>query len=445
MERRFTLKDFLLFAAIGAVLVALLVAMYMIDRQWNMMARMRATMQEQAEDLRALRSDLKALDRRVESGALAAARTAAPQAAPATGPQSAPAGAAHDDPAAASVFDRAAAATRLAAFGGAGPLHAAEVAARIGIPEVIVPPYPGITSAVGLLTTELRYDAVKTQFQVSGELDLDRLNRDLATVEAGIGHQFQADGLDRAEVVFERSGDLRYVGQGYELRVPFPSGAFGPADAESLFRRFHEQHRAEYGHVFEDSPIEIVNVRVAGVGRTPTIGAPRAVSGQSMDAARVRTGRGTFRTAGGGLADVEATFYLRDAVDTLYANTRNNPIEDIESHLPLRVRRYELREGVCGAGKWRGGLGSVREFEYLSDGGGSVEGEGHRFRPWGFRGGDDGQPSALVLARADGSRTALPSKVPHTVVAALHERHRLRSVAATLGGHVAQGARKCPR
>ena len=107
-----------------------------------------------------------------------------------------------------------------------------------------------------------------------------------------------------------------------------------------------------------------------------------------------------------------------DAVDTLYANTRNNPIEDIESHLPLRVRRYELREGVCGAGKWRGGLGSVREFEYLSDGGGSVEGEGHRFRPWGLRGGDDGQPSSLVLARADGTSASLPSKVPHTVVAA---------------------------
>ena len=49
-----------------------------------------------------------------------------------------------------------------------------------------------------------------------------------------------------------------------------------------------------------------------------------------------------------------------DAVDTLYANTRNNPIEDMESHLPLRIGRYELREDQCGAGKWRGGLGSIR-------------------------------------------------------------------------------------
>ena len=200
----------------------------------------------------------------------------------------------------------------LVAFGGAGPLHAVEVAARIGIPEVIVPPFPGINSAVGLLTTELRYDAVRTQFQVSGELDLARLNGDLVTVEAGIAGQFQADGVDRAEVAFERSGDLRYVGQGYELRVPFPAGGIGPAEAEDLFHRFHEQHRSEYGHVFEDSPIEIVNVRVAGVGRTPTIGAPRTAHGESLESARVRTGRGTFRTAGGGLAEVETTFYLRD-------------------------------------------------------------------------------------------------------------------------------------
>jgi N-methylhydantoinase B len=103
-----------------------------------------------------------------------------------------------------------------------------------------------------------------------------------------------------------------------------------------------------------------------------------------------------------------------DAVDTLYANTRNNPIEDIESHLPLRVERYELREDTAGAGQWRGGLGSVREFRLLSDGGASVEGEGHHFKPWGLFGGRDGTTARLTLRRADtGESIALPSKVPH--------------------------------
>jgi N-methylhydantoinase B len=105
-----------------------------------------------------------------------------------------------------------------------------------------------------------------------------------------------------------------------------------------------------------------------------------------------------------------------DAVDTLYANTRNNPIEDIESHLPLRVSRYELRENAGGAGEWRGGLGSVREFEYLAPGGASVEGEGHVFPPWGFDGGKPGYPAELQLRRPDGAVEMLPSKVPHMLI-----------------------------
>jgi N-methylhydantoinase B len=102
-----------------------------------------------------------------------------------------------------------------------------------------------------------------------------------------------------------------------------------------------------------------------------------------------------------------------DAVDTLYANTRNNPIEDIESHLPLRVNRYELREGVVAAGQWRGGVGSVRAFTYLSDGGFSVEGDGQKHRPWGFAGGSEGYPGDLVLQSEEGTQTTLPSKVPY--------------------------------
>jgi N-methylhydantoinase B len=107
-----------------------------------------------------------------------------------------------------------------------------------------------------------------------------------------------------------------------------------------------------------------------------------------------------------------------DAVDTLYANTRNNPIEDIESHLPLRVARYELRENASGAGEWRGGLGSVREFAYLSDGGASVEGEGHAFAPWGLGGGKPGSPAELRLVRQNGTVEMLPSKVPHMQIRA---------------------------
>ncbi|HVO59441.1 MAG TPA: hydantoinase B/oxoprolinase family protein [Terriglobales bacterium] len=86
-----------------------------------------------------------------------------------------------------------------------------------------------------------------------------------------------------------------------------------------------------------------------------------------------------------------------DCVDTLYANTRNNPIEDVESHYPLRVVRYEMREDCVGAGKWRGGTGSIREVMFLSPGHASVEGDGHRHAPWGIFGGNPGSCGDLVL------------------------------------------------
>jgi N-methylhydantoinase B len=107
-----------------------------------------------------------------------------------------------------------------------------------------------------------------------------------------------------------------------------------------------------------------------------------------------------------------------DAVDTLYANTRNNPIEDIESHLPLRVNRYELHDDVLAPGKWRGGIGSVREFSFLTDAGFAVEGDGHKYRPWGFRGGADGKTASLQLHGKDGRETDLVSKVPYHKVKA---------------------------
>jgi N-methylhydantoinase B len=102
-----------------------------------------------------------------------------------------------------------------------------------------------------------------------------------------------------------------------------------------------------------------------------------------------------------------------DAVDTLYANTRNNPIEDIESHYPLRVQRYELREDACGAGKWRGGIGSIKEVTFLTAGGFSVEGDGHKYAPWGFNSGTEGFVGELILNPHTKEQEELPSKIPN--------------------------------
>ena len=121
-----------------------------------------------------------------------------------------------------------------------------------------------------------------------------------------------------------------------------------------------------------------------------------------------------------------------DAVDTLYANTRNNPIEDIETHNPLRVTRYELRENASAAGRWRGGMSTIKTFQFLADGAAGVEGDGHSRGAWGFAGGHDGQPSELLLKRADGQVQSLPSMMSSR---ALRAGDELTAIGGTGGGY----------
>jgi N-methylhydantoinase A/oxoprolinase/acetone carboxylase beta subunit len=200
----------------------------------------------------------------------------------------------------------------LVAFGGAGPLHGAEVAAMLGIPEVIVPPHPGITSAVGLLTTDLKYDAIRTKFQTQGEVDLAKLNADFAGMEQAMRAQFAADGIGADAIGFERAGDLRYVGQGYELRVRFAAGALDESTLEDAWEAFHRQHEAEYGHRFA-SRIEIVNIRLTGIGPMPKIEKPAVSHGGTVQAALVKSGRCVFRVDGA-LQSLPTGFYRRDVL-----------------------------------------------------------------------------------------------------------------------------------
>jgi len=127
-----------------------------------------------------------------------------------------------------------------------------------------------------------------------------------------------------------------------------------------------------------------------------------------------------------------------DAVDVLYANTRNNPIEDIESHVPLRIERYELRDDPPAPGKWRGGIGSVREVRFLADGAASVESDGHKYPPHGAFGGADGVTSQLLWQKPDGEEVPLPSKLPYRPFS---EGDKIIAIRACGGGYGAAAER----
>ena len=121
-----------------------------------------------------------------------------------------------------------------------------------------------------------------------------------------------------------------------------------------------------------------------------------------------------------------------DAVDTLYGNTRNNPIEDIESHLPLRVTRYELWPDEAGAGRWRGGIGSVRDVEFTEPGGFSIEADGNKWPPLGAFGGSDGTAGSILLNPGTSTEESLPSKIPFRKVEA---GDTIRTIAPSAGGY----------
>jgi N-methylhydantoinase A/oxoprolinase/acetone carboxylase beta subunit len=192
----------------------------------------------------------------------------------------------------------------LVAFGGAGALHAAEVADSLGIPEVLVPPYPGITSATGLLTSDLKYDQMRTVFMVEGAIDASRLDRDLADLVTDAKRRLLEDGIADADITVTAALDCRYVGQGYELRVPLPEQRF----TDAALADFHALHEQEYGYAHAD-PIEIVNLRVTAVGKRPKLGRPGAAASAAASAP-LGEGEGVFRV-NGALETLATRYYER--------------------------------------------------------------------------------------------------------------------------------------
>ena len=200
----------------------------------------------------------------------------------------------------------------LVASGGAGPLHGAEVARQLGLSEVVVPPHPGINSALGLLTTDLKYEVVRSAFLTANGLDLERLNRQLQAMETELRTQLAAEAVSAAPGTtrFERAADARYVGQGYELRLPLPLGLIGADGLAAALAEFHQLHEQEYGHHFAQAAIELVNLRVSAAAEAPRIGAPQASAGGTLAEAKVRSAPVLFRQ-GEELHWLDTAFYQR--------------------------------------------------------------------------------------------------------------------------------------
>jgi N-methylhydantoinase A/oxoprolinase/acetone carboxylase beta subunit len=200
----------------------------------------------------------------------------------------------------------------LVAFGGAGPLHGAEVAALLGIPEVLVPAAPGICSAMGLLTTDLKYDTVRTVFARSDRLDAAELADDFSAMQADLEAQVLADGIDLDAATFGRAADLRYFGQGYELRVAVPDdGRLSDGSIAQMVANFHARHAAEYGHAFPEKPVEVVNVRLTATAPHPKLGKMPEPAGGSLAAALVHRAPCVFRTPKG-LEEFDTPRYARE-------------------------------------------------------------------------------------------------------------------------------------
>jgi N-methylhydantoinase A len=159
----------------------------------------------------------------------------------------------------------------LVAFGGAGPVHAAALAAELQIPEVVVPPAPGAFSALGLVASDLKRNYSRTFYADLATLDPTRFAERIEEMEATA-----ADWLASARIPCERrallrAADVRYRRQAYELTVPLADGPITRSGLHRLAADFHEKHRQTYGHANPAEPVQLVNLRLTAIGRLPRI------------------------------------------------------------------------------------------------------------------------------------------------------------------------------
>ena len=152
----------------------------------------------------------------------------------------------------------------LMAFGGAGPLHAVDLARAVGIPRVLFPLVPGLACAFGLLAADVRHDFVTTVLRPTAAVTADDLAAPFAALEARARDQADRERIPAAGLSFVRHADVRYIGQGTELTVPVAQ--FDPAE---IARAFETAHRRTFGYAHEGRGTEIVSLRLGSIAPLP--------------------------------------------------------------------------------------------------------------------------------------------------------------------------------
>ncbi|EWT06418.1 hydantoinase [Intrasporangium chromatireducens Q5-1] len=154
----------------------------------------------------------------------------------------------------------------LVAFGGAGALHGVEVARELSIPTVLVPPNPGVTSALGCLLVDIRHDLSAMYAKLADEISDDEFEAAFADLEAEATRRLAHEKVAPDNAILQRSMSLRYAGQWRSLTIDVGSGPRALADA---IQRFHEEHEREFAFRRDDSPVEIYQIGLQAIGTTP--------------------------------------------------------------------------------------------------------------------------------------------------------------------------------
>lgn len=156
-------------------------------------------------------------------------------------------------------------------YGGAGPLHAVDLARELGMKRVIVPPYPGVFSALGLLVAHTRYDYVATVAANEKTVVPADLESRFAAMETQGQTQLLAQHLPADNIRLLRSADLRYEGQSYELNTPVPPGPLTAEQVRRMIDAFHKLHYQLYAYGSVDEQVEFINLRVTAIGLSPEV------------------------------------------------------------------------------------------------------------------------------------------------------------------------------